>query len=597
VDPLGLPVRVELVRGTAEGSLTLAANGAFTYTPRAGFVGPDSFLYRVIAEGGRASAIVEAAITVTAAPPEPPQARDDAFRGRSDIEFPSLDVLANDTAGGSGGLRLLAVGAGSEGGSVRVDTATQRLLYAPRPGFSGDEAFTYTIVNDAGLQATARVVVTVDPAIPPNTPPTFTLAGDRLTVLESEPRVILPGFASGITAGEPGQTVRFEVAVDRPQLFAELPALDAEGTLTFLLRPGVAGDVVVTVIARDSGGNAGGGSDSSTPAQFVLRILPVNRPPSFVPGGNVTVNADAGAVTVLAWATSIQAGPDFESGQAVRFEIQVDQPTFFTELPVLSANGDLRFTVRPGSAGTALVRVVAIDDGGTANGGVDRTAPATFTLRVAGLPNVTGVVLGDAAPSPASNPVWVAQDAAPFQRMVSGTADGAPVTWTVLSGPAWFRIDPLTGAWSGTPRWGDTGGRVILRAATPTGGTSSVSLDVSVFRPSRTASAILPWPVERGWAPSRLPEPGRRVEVPASAAQQRGVRIVRVEAGASIWIAVGGVSTVQVFAAGADGVLGTADDVPVRVLRLERVPGGVRVVLDAAEPLGSTVRVELPDAL
>src|SRR5207253_2221981 len=35
-----------LVSGPAHGSLTLSADGSFTYTPAAGYVGPDSFTYQ-----------------------------------------------------------------------------------------------------------------------------------------------------------------------------------------------------------------------------------------------------------------------------------------------------------------------------------------------------------------------------------------------------------------------------------------------------------------------------------------------------------------------------------------------------------------------
>ena len=45
-DPDGDPLTAVLVTGPSHGTLTLNANGSFTYTPAANYNGPDSFTYR-----------------------------------------------------------------------------------------------------------------------------------------------------------------------------------------------------------------------------------------------------------------------------------------------------------------------------------------------------------------------------------------------------------------------------------------------------------------------------------------------------------------------------------------------------------------------
>lgn len=59
------PTTIELVSGTSRGSLTLAANGSFVYTPAPGFVGTDSFRYIARSAQGIASDVELVTIQVT----------------------------------------------------------------------------------------------------------------------------------------------------------------------------------------------------------------------------------------------------------------------------------------------------------------------------------------------------------------------------------------------------------------------------------------------------------------------------------------------------------------------------------------------------
>jgi hypothetical protein len=63
------PLTAVLGTGPAHGSLTLAASGAFTYTPVLGYAGPDSFTYRAEGPGGVQSAVATVLLNVTARPP------------------------------------------------------------------------------------------------------------------------------------------------------------------------------------------------------------------------------------------------------------------------------------------------------------------------------------------------------------------------------------------------------------------------------------------------------------------------------------------------------------------------------------------------
>ena len=106
----------------------------------------------------------------------------------------------------------------------------------------------------------------------------------------------------------------------------------------------------------------------------------------------LTVNEDSGAYAGGAsFATSISPGPAGESGQVVSFTLSNDNPALFSAPPAMDASGTLTFTPAANANGTATVTVVAMDDGGTANGGVDKRTN-TFTIVVTAVndaPSVT----------------------------------------------------------------------------------------------------------------------------------------------------------------------------------------------------------------
>jgi len=66
-DPDGLPMTASLVSGPAHGSLTLNADGSFSYTPQTGFTGVDGFAYTAT-DGELSTGNVPVSIGVTGAP-------------------------------------------------------------------------------------------------------------------------------------------------------------------------------------------------------------------------------------------------------------------------------------------------------------------------------------------------------------------------------------------------------------------------------------------------------------------------------------------------------------------------------------------------
>ncbi|MCA1622582.1 MAG: hypothetical protein LC768_11415 [Acidobacteria bacterium] len=104
--------------------------------------------------------------------------------------------------------------------------------------------------------------------------------------------------------------------------------------------------------------------------------------PSFTKGANQIVAEDAGAQSIASWATAISKGPANESGQAVSFLVSNDNSGLFAAQPAVDPSGRLAFTSAPNASGSATVTLKIMDDGGTANSGVDTSAPQTFTINV-----------------------------------------------------------------------------------------------------------------------------------------------------------------------------------------------------------------------
>ncbi|HXG10475.1 MAG TPA: Ig-like domain repeat protein [Gemmataceae bacterium] len=290
--------------------------------------------------------------------------------------------------------------------------STNRIRFQPNANFSGTATFTFrawdltsgltSTGSDGGTAdtttnggttafstavATATITVTLL-----NEPPSFTKGPDQ-TVLEDAGPQTVPNWATNILPYPPppaapeldeaGQSLTFLVSNDNPALFAVPPAIAANGTLTFTPAPNANGSATVTVRLRDDGGTANGGNDTSAPQTFTITVTPVNDTPSFTKGPDVTVQRNAPAQTVPGWATNISAGPADESGQTLTFQITGNtNPSLFAVPPAVSPSGTLTFTPAANTSGSADITVVLRDNGGTANGGQDTSAPQTFRINV-----------------------------------------------------------------------------------------------------------------------------------------------------------------------------------------------------------------------
>ncbi|MDP6468429.1 MAG: M36 family metallopeptidase [Pirellulaceae bacterium] len=93
-----------------------------------------------------------------------PHAVDDRATVDQDSNTNQILVLANDVSSLNGPIFVSAVGTPNRGGRVEISAGGAFVTYTPPIGFSGNETFSYTIKDGAGLEDMANVSVTIDPS-------------------------------------------------------------------------------------------------------------------------------------------------------------------------------------------------------------------------------------------------------------------------------------------------------------------------------------------------------------------------------------------------------------------------------------------------
>ncbi len=156
------------------GSVTMNANGdgGFTYTPLAGFTGPDTFKYTLTNARGSSTATVT--ITVTA-PNTPPTITDSKPAGvtMSEDGSPtpfSLTLHATDVDGDT--LTWSISSPASHGTATASGTGTSKAIgYTPTANYNSSDSFTVQVSDGHGGTDTIVVNVTINPV---NDAPTIT---------------------------------------------------------------------------------------------------------------------------------------------------------------------------------------------------------------------------------------------------------------------------------------------------------------------------------------------------------------------------------------------------------------------------------------
>src|SRR6185369_15679750 len=368
------------------------ATGTITFTPLANQFGSATISVVVKDDGGTANGGIDSVtntfvVTVTAVNDPPTLA---ALTNLSIVEDAGLQTV---NLGG------ISFGPANETGQTITITATSgtpSLIPNPAvnytsPNATGTLTFTLTaaqtgsaiitvVVKDNGGTANGGIdsvtnsfTVTVQPV---NDPPTLA-ALTNLTILEdaSLQTVNLSGIAAG-PANENSQVLTVTAASSAPALIpnptVNYTSPNSTGSITFTPQPNLSGSATISVVVQDNGGTANGGVDSVTNT-FVVTVQAVNDPPTLDPINNVFLNVNPGFQTVNL--TGISVAPANEAGQVITLTATSSVPAIVPNPTVTytspNATGSLSFTPVTNSSGTAIISVLAKDNGGTANGGQD----------------------------------------------------------------------------------------------------------------------------------------------------------------------------------------------------------------------------------
>jgi VCBS repeat-containing protein len=246
-DANGDPLTAALVTTTTNGSLTLNADGSFTYTPSVGFSGTDSFTYQ--ANDGTNDSLA-ATVTITVNPlviNTPPTAVDDSYSTDEDtvLNVPAAGVLDNDVDDGLIAPLTASLVTATANGTL-VLNADGSFSYTPNLDYNGPDSFTY-LANDGEFDSIATVDITVNAV---NDPPVA--VDDSATVTKGNGNsVTIPVLANDSDVD--GTLDPATVTVASPPSGATT-TVNADGTITLTLTTGNSVARIFTYTVADDQG-------------------------------------------------------------------------------------------------------------------------------------------------------------------------------------------------------------------------------------------------------------------------------------------------------------------------------------------------------
>ena len=437
----------------AQGTLTVAANGNFTYNPAANFSGPVTFNYQAVDDGSPPAQSAPATVTITVNPVNDiPVANPDNYPVDEDTTLNVgnvlIGLLGNDTD--LDGDTLQVVNPSSVEGQVPVNQGTLALnangtfQFVPAAAFNGDVTFTYEATDSTATSNTVTVTITVQEI---NDPPVA--LADSYSVDEDGSLSI--NSASGVLSNDSDEENGTLTATLGTSATSGTLTLNPNGSFDYTPNADFSGSDSFTYFAVD---------DFAPPAQsaettVTITVNPVNDPPiavddtyttdedtslSEAAGQGVLANdTDADPADVL----TVQLVTDVLNGT-----LTLDPDGSFDYTPNLDFNGDDSFVYR-------------VSDNAAPPGGPLESGDTTVTITVTAVNDAPRPIAVD--PDPAIPELAVTENVTidpilnPELNLEQYFIDpeGDPMSFTVNSGlPDGLIQTPPSGQISGTPALG-----------------------------------------------------------------------------------------------------------------------------------------------
>jgi hypothetical protein len=335
-----------LIEQAEAGSVTLQADGSFTYVPDPDFHGTDTFRYRVFDSTGLSSdEHVEVAVTSVN---DAPSAVNDRYATEQGVALQvgrTDGVLANDADVDSERL-VAALVDSTDGGRLTLEP-DGAFEYVPNASFVGVDRFTYQVDDGLGALDAATVSITVDAG---ESTVEVDTRDDRYTFTGTELAVPAPGVLAN-DAASGGSTLRAAVVIEPERGTLEL---NPEGGFTYRAPAGFEGVDGFTYSAEAAG--------ASALARVTLNVFAAkNNPPEAV-GESYIVREDD-ILDSRAFAGLLSNDHDFED-DALRVVV-----TAWPAHGEIELSGDGHFIYRPDPdfAGEDVLSYRVADNAGESN--------------------------------------------------------------------------------------------------------------------------------------------------------------------------------------------------------------------------------------
>ncbi|MBF0349140.1 MAG: tandem-95 repeat protein [Magnetococcales bacterium] len=332
-------------KGTA--TITDPRTGAFTYQPKPGFVGPDTFTF-VINDGIGETTPTSVTMHVVNRLPEflPP-----AENLIAQVGQPIQGVLPIKPDQTGETLTFRIVTQGSKGTITLDNPTTGAFTYRPNPGTFGPDTFTFAVSDGAGETDPLPMTIHVENRLPEFLPPAENIVAQ---VGSQAIQGVLP-----IKPDQTGETLTFRIVTPPTKGTLTLTNV-ATGTFTYQPFPGTSGPDTFTFAVSDGAGET---------APMPMTIHVENRLPEFLPPTeNIVAQVGSQAIQGL-----LPIKPD-QTGETLTFRI-VTQPTKGTLTLTNATTGAFTYQPFPGTSGPDTFSFSVSD-------GVGETAPMPMTIHV-----------------------------------------------------------------------------------------------------------------------------------------------------------------------------------------------------------------------